>query len=534
VVQPFDYSIRSTAQGPLQALSQGMQLGQQFAQIAEAREAAKFGREMALEKQRIEAEKLRQAQEAAAAAQEAAAAERAARQAYFANPTATKALEWQATLTPQMAKELNPGIERLNAEQIAALNKDSLRDYALLTSGRADMVVGGLMTEARARRDAGDEVGARRLEAAAEMAKTSPKAAAATLLAQAVTRPGGTALVESFNKAMQTLFPAEQSRIVSSAEQKRELNLLDDEGKPLPGTFFVEAGKEPKLIQGLNQRPEAMNALQKAQAYRDTLIQKGQQDSQNFKENEAYIRNLLVDPNALTAAQIRANEINERRIQLLEQQADPNYVAALERARASGRAAGESEAAKRSAQNAAVATLASIGYNPTTGEDDISRLIAKSVSGGAQAGLAAIGRFFNISTEGMTAISELQAAASAITLGILDGNLGAGISNPDREFILTMLGDIGNPNKTSAERYAAWTRAKNRMIFVGMLPRPNPRGTEQSGASAGGAPTTSPVRRETTTTLPTPADQTAPLPPGGARVTPAPGGRAPAPTVSNW
>lgn len=534
MVQPFDYSIRSTAQGPLQALSQGMQLGQQFvqseqqlAQIEEARQAAAFRRQMAAEQQRIEAEKLRQAQEAAAA-------EQAARQAYFADPTPTMALRWSATLTPEMAKALNPGIERLNAEQIAALNKSSLSDYALLTSGRADMVVGGLTIEARARREAGDEVGARRLEAAAEMAKTSPKAAAATLLGQVVNRPGGTALVESFNKAMQALLPAEQSRIVSSAEQKRELNLLDDEGKPLPGTFFVEAGKEPKLIQGLNQRPEAMNALQKAQAYRDTLIQKGQQDSQNFKENEAYIRNLLADPNALTAAQIRANEINERRIQLLEQQADPNYVAALERARASGRAAGESEAAKISAQNAAVATLASIGYNPTTGEDDISKLIAKSVSGGAQASLAAIGRFLNISTEGMTAINELQAAANSITTEILGGRLGAGISNTDREFILAALGDIGNPQKTAAERYAGWTRAKNRMIRIGMLPQPNPRGAGQSGASAGGAPTTSPVRRETTTTLPTPADQTAPLPPGGARVTPAPGGRAPAPTVSNW
>ena len=54
MVQPFDYSIRSTAQGPLQALSQGMQLGQQFAQIAEAREAARLKdeeRQLAIEQQ---------------------------------------------------------------------------------------------------------------------------------------------------------------------------------------------------------------------------------------------------------------------------------------------------------------------------------------------------------------------------------------------------------------------------------------------------------------------------------------------------
>ena len=47
MVQPFDYSIRSTAQGPLQALSQGMQLGQQFAKIAEQREAQRLAQEKA-------------------------------------------------------------------------------------------------------------------------------------------------------------------------------------------------------------------------------------------------------------------------------------------------------------------------------------------------------------------------------------------------------------------------------------------------------------------------------------------------------
>ena len=181
MVQPFDYSIRSTAQGPLQALSQGMQLGQQFAQIAEAREAARLAQQMAAEKQRIEAEKLRQAQEAAAA-------EQAARQAYFADPTPTMALRWSATLSPQMLKELNPGIEALNREQLAGLNTNGLRDYALLTSGRADQVVADVQAQARARREAGDEQGARRLEDAAELARTRPDVVASTLLAQVAAR----------------------------------------------------------------------------------------------------------------------------------------------------------------------------------------------------------------------------------------------------------------------------------------------------------------------------------------------------------
>ena len=196
----------------------------------------------------------------------------------------------------------------------------------------------------------------------------------------------------------------------------------------------------------------------------------------------------------MTQAQIKANELSERRMQLLEQQADPSYRAALAAAEAEGRARGESAASKVAQQNAAVATLASVGYNPVTGEDDISRLIAKSTSGGLQATGADIARYFGGTTEGMTAINELQAAANSITTDILGGRLGAGISNTDREFILAALGDIGNPEKTAAERFAGWTRAKNRMVQVGMLPKPRPREAAQQQtqtpqpAPAGGAP----------------------------------------------
>lgn len=191
MVQPFDYSIRSTAQGPLQALSQGMQLGQQFAQAAEKQR-------IETEKQRIEAEKLRQAQEATAA-------EQAARQAYFADPTPTMALRWQATLTPEMAKALNPGIETLGRDQITGLNTKGLRDYALLTSGRADQVVADVQAQARARREAGDEQGARRLEDAAELARTRPDVVASTLLAQVAARPGGAELITKFNEARKAI-----------------------------------------------------------------------------------------------------------------------------------------------------------------------------------------------------------------------------------------------------------------------------------------------------------------------------------------
>jgi hypothetical protein len=242
------------------------------------------------------------------------------------------------------------------------------------------------------------------------------------------------------------------------------------------------------------QRPETMPALQKAQAYRQTLQQRGMQNTSEYAENEQYIRNLLVDPTAQTQAQIEANRIAQARLDQSERLNDPLYVENLAAARARGTATGEAAAAKEAQRSAAVTTLASIGYNPETGEDDISRLIARSTSGGLQAGAAGIARFLGGTTEGMAAINELQAAANSITTDILGGRLGAGISNTDREFILAALGDVGNEQKTAGERYAGWTRAKNRMVQVGMLPKPRPRGAAQQQtqtprpAPAGGAP----------------------------------------------
>jgi hypothetical protein len=242
------------------------------------------------------------------------------------------------------------------------------------------------------------------------------------------------------------------------------------------------------------QRPETMPALQKAQAYRQTLQQRGMQNTPEYAENEQYIRNLLVDPTAQTQAQIEANRIAQARLDQSERLNDPLYVENLAAARARGTATGEAAAAKEAQRSAAVTTLAGIGYDPETGEDDISRLIARSTSGGLQATAAEIARYFGGTTKGMAAINELQAAANKITTDILGGRLGAGVSNTDVLFILNTLGDIGNPEKTAAERIAGWTRAKNRMVQVGMLPKPQPRGAAQQQTQtpqpvpAGGAP----------------------------------------------
>lgn len=128
-------------------------------------------------------------------------------------------------------------------------------------------------------------------------------------------------------------------------------------------------------------------------------------------------------------------------------------------------------------QGAAVKALQSAGYDPVTGEDTISKLIAKSTSGGLQAGGAATLAFFGKSTEGRKAISALEGTANQIATDLAGGKLGAGISNTDREFIVGALGDVANPMKTADERLAGWNAAKQRMMITGLIPLPKTGGT---------------------------------------------------------
>lgn len=138
-------------------------------------------------------------------------------------------------------------------------------------------------------------------------------------------------------------------------------------------------------------------------------------------------------------------------------------------------------------QSAAVRALRSAGYDVETGEDTISKLIAKSTSGGLQAGAAGTLAFFGKSTEGRKAIAALEGTANQIATDLAGGKLGAGISNTDRDFIVGALGDVANPMKTAEERLAGWTAAKNRMMLTGLIPPPK-------GASVPTAPAAAPIK----------------------------------------
>jgi hypothetical protein len=144
-------------------------------------------------------------------------------------------------------------------------------------------------------------------------------------------------------------------------------------------------------------------------------------------------------------------------------------------------------------QQAAVKALQSAGYDPKTGEDNISKLIAKSTSGGLEAGTSAALAFFGTSTEGRKAISALEGTANQIATDLAGGKLGAGISNTDRDFIVGALGDVANPMKTSDERLAGWSAAKDRMMRVGLIPAPK---TGTSAPAAGGVDLSNPLLKK--------------------------------------
>lgn len=137
-------------------------------------------------------------------------------------------------------------------------------------------------------------------------------------------------------------------------------------------------------------------------------------------------------------------------------------------------------------QNAAVKALQSAGYDAKTGEDNISKLIQKSTSGGLEAMTAGALGFFGKTTEGKQAIAALEGTANQIATDLAGGKLGAGISNTDRDFIVSALGDVANPYKTAEERLAGWTAAKNRMMRTGLIPVPTKSVPSAAPAAAGG------------------------------------------------
>ena len=132
--------------------------------------------------------------------------------------------------------------------------------------------------------------------------------------------------------------------------------------------------------------------------------------------------------------------------------------------------------------------LQQAGYDPTTGKDDITDLIKKST--GSYLGKAYdIGnRLYGEATEGSIALSQLEQKGNAITFGILNGKLGAGISTSDRQFIESLVSRMSDGTLPVDDRLAAWDSAKNMMKTLGMVDEP--KSSTSAKPNAASTPTT--------------------------------------------
>lgn len=108
-------------------------------------------------------------------------------------------------------------------------------------------------------------------------------------------------------------------------------------------------------------------------------------------------------------------------------------------------------------------TLSAIGYNAKTGSDDVSNLIKKSTSGGLESMASGVSGFFGRATPGAKALSQLKVIVNDVVLKRLNDKLGAQISDPDREFIVSTLGDVTNGSLPSEVRLAAWGAVRKRL-----------------------------------------------------------------------
>lgn len=155
-------------------------------------------------------------------------------------------------------------------------------------------------------------------------------------------------------------------------------------------------------------------------------------------------------------------------------QYDPVVQGEIAKGRKLGEAAAEGVIAPIKDARANLKALRTAGYDPLTGTDKVSDLIKASTSGAIETGFAtAYGAMPGAgATSGQEAIGKLASISKTLTLDLLDGKLGAGISNDDRVALEQRFGDMANSLVPADKRLAAWNEAKEIMRNAAMLPEP--------------------------------------------------------------
>lgn len=469
MVAPFDYTSAFGQQGPFGSLSQGLQLGAQLAQ-ADQQTALREAQTAKL-------------QQELAANQAKALQQQKLGEAYTSLVDKVRSDTWQpadfqsvALLAPKEQSEAAiKFFDTLSKDRQAQVLSSTTQVMAALGSKNPEIGVEMLNRRAEGFRKRGDEGQAKFLETQAKLAAIDPALVVATLGDTLIGLPGGKDAMDALAKrnedrrtaAKEPLVVAELQAKVDEAQIKlRRLDAIQQAELNKATSEAQRAGIEAKFAERRQQAELALKGAQAAAQQATTRMTDAQFQDIKRKASQG--------PTPVFNQQLGG------------------FVVAPTAQNPSGDFIPLNKAVSAKDQRSALKALEVAGYNPETGEDRVSKLIEKSTSGRLQSMTAATLGAVDITTPGMKAINELAATANTITLQLLDGKLGAGISNTDREAILGQLGDVANPNKTAGERLAGWTAAKNRMIVSGMLPPPTkpPTVNPRSSGQVTPAPTT--------------------------------------------
>lgn len=202
------------------------------------------------------------------------------------------------------------------------------------------------------------------------------------------------------------------------------------------------------------------------------------------------LKNLLGAKDRITTdEQARSNKVKE---DLLRQgqklQYDPTVQGQIAGAKTMAQEAAKREIAGSIDVTSNRKALAQAGYDVSTGKDDITDLIKKSTGSYIGKGVDIGGRVFGTSTAGSEALAALEQKANAITFGLLNGKLGAGISKSDAELVASLVGKLGDGTLPVNDRLAAWDSAKTMMKNLGMVAEPT-GGAKPSAKPNATAPT---------------------------------------------
>lgn len=151
---------------------------------------------------------------------------------------------------------------------------------------------------------------------------------------------------------------------------------------------------------------------------------------------------------------------------------DPELAGRIEEAKVLGKARAEDVSTQTKDVQANRKALKAAGYDLATGKDEITDLIKQSTGSVIGKGVDIGQSLYGGSNKGAQALAALETRANSITYGLLNGKLGAGISNADRDFIVAQLGNLASGTTPVETRLAAWNQAKNRMKELGMVEDP--------------------------------------------------------------